>query len=113
MEKRVTADEIIDRINKKTNIKYEGYIIEGELDFTSVEDTQMEREFFYRCHVDSELVFIDCVFLDKIIAYRLTIDGVYYGTIFNNNVVFKNSEFKKGVNFNFAKFRKKIEFSSK
>ncbi len=111
MEKRVTADEIIDRINKKKDIMYKGYIIEGELDFTSVENTQMERDFFYRSHVDSELIFLDCIFKDKVIAYRLTIDGIYYGTVFNNNVIFKNSQFKKGINFNFARFREKIEFS--
>jgi hypothetical protein len=111
MEGHLEASEIINKINNKEDIHYDGYIINGELDFTLVDNIQLEREFFYRSQINSEIILTNCTFIEKVIAFKSTLEGKYYSTSFNKDVDFRGSTFRKGVNFNFAKFRKSVIFN--
>ncbi len=105
----VKAEEIIKKINNGEDIRYENVTIEGDLDFTKVENKDEERKFFYRIHINSIIIFINCKFIGKVIAYKVIDENTFYSTEFKKSVSFKGSTFKKGVVLNLVKFRNKVK----
>lgn len=106
---KIEAKKIIEKLNNGEDIKYENIIIEGDLDFTQVDKKEKEREFFYRTHIDSIIIFINCKFTGKVIAYKVINDETFCSTEFSKAVSFQGSVFKKGVILNLVKFKSKVK----
>lgn len=112
MNQIVSASEIIEKLNHGEDVYYEEDIIKGELDFTLVKSKSMELDLLYRVNIESSLIFIKCVFMDKVIAYRKDETGLITAVSFNEKVSFRGSTFKKGISFNYAVFNQKAPFHS-
>lgn len=118
----VSADEVIEKLNKGEDVYYENTLIKGELDFTKVdaelvitdrvESIDIDKIYSNTIYIDSEISFIDCVFEGEITTYRKEKRDNYsknvYKIIFEEKITFLNSEFKSRINFFETVFMKNI-----
>jgi len=127
----VSADEIIDQINKGERVVYENAIIEGDLDFTLVENFKKEELLISPCEagnlidmydrtsdnyyvdVNSYIEFLSCEFTGNITGYSVDEEeNTIYNARFNNEVVFGDCKFYGDVNFKYSVFTQKTELES-
>ncbi len=106
---RVNADKIINKINRGENIYYKDTTIIGKFDFTKIKGTDREDINIHRSYVNSGITFINCVFEDNVIAYKKS-GSDYYKVMFQRNVSFRGSTFKKIARFRATQFMGKAIF---
>lgn len=109
-KRTINALDIIHRINTGKNICIEDAEIEGDLDFTKVEDTVKESSENHISYVASHLSFINCKFKGKVIAHHHTFENVRHNLMFLRNVSFEGSIFEEEANFERARFSGKTTF---
>ncbi len=95
---RISASEIISRINNKENLYLEAAEIEGDLDFTSIDDIARENPEMYYTYCDSAISFKNCQFKGRVIGGRKE-GNVFYSTIFKRNIAFTECKFTSGIEF--------------
>ena len=135
---RIKADYIIKKLNDGKDIRYENVEITGDLDFTLIENFEFEkklgsstgvkqlngtRKWTYTFeektafHVKNPVVFSNCTFRGKLIAYKEKEEKDGNNIIvrnavikFHENVIFENCLFRKDVIFKNSEFVKQAEF---
>lgn len=109
------ANEIIDKINAGESVDLRGVTIDGDLDFTKLDNmkktkTGGDRESF-RSTVNVTLNFTDCRFQDKVMGYenaandnwRKQDEPVYHAN-FARDVTFVNCTFEDDALFKYSEF---------
>ncbi len=127
---QIEAMKIIDGINQKQNIQYDGLTVVGDLDFTELQNkTRKEVRGWsggeYKSVVEVPIVFRNCTFKGSVIAYKnlkdskrtklLGIpidnqDGTTYSADFRKNVVFENCVFEQQSAFKYSTFSQIVNF---
>ncbi len=122
-QETVNASRILDAIKKGKTISYENATITGTLDMTfmheKMDDLPTKRKWWgnngsnsIEESIDSKITFINCVFKDDVLAY-IHDEGSGYTFIanFENDVRFKNCEFKNNALFKYSGFEGNADFS--
>ena len=124
----IDASEIIEKINNGQDVIYENVIIEGDLDFTQVDnllyaDLNLDRYVIsdlddmydrtsdnYYVEIDSKIEFINCEFEGVVTGYRVDEEeNRIYNAKFNNTVSFGGCTFTADVNFKYSLFEEETE----
>lgn len=127
----VDASDIIDKINNGEAVVYENTIIEGDLDFTQVENKTLQDVDFskfkvseiediydrtsdnYYVEIDSKIEFINCEFTGKVTGYSVDEEeNQMYNVRFNKNVTFASCTFEEEIQFKYAVFNEDTEMES-
>lgn len=113
-QSRIMASDIIRQINEGRAIDYSNVEIEGDLDFTDLENRRPESSMTnwfsgdhrtFESTVEVPVSFTNCTFLDDVLAYyNLERDKETYKAHFEKDVVFKNCIFKEGSEFKYSEF---------
>lgn len=123
-QESMDANEIIRKINKGETVNLNGVKIVGDLDLTDLENREQERgnKDSYFSRVDVELIFVNCVFTDDVLAfyckeyseecYRADFNKsvTFIDCTFNGETSFKYSDFSGGVVFNKNTFTQEANF---
>ncbi len=130
-QSRVTAEEIIAKINKGQSVAYENVTITGTLDLTDLENrtlTDKDKKWWgsdyekYESVVKVSLRFENCTFDDAVLAYyhdeaenntfiaHFDKDVSFRNCVFNDKSEFKYSEFDEGADFYGASFDEDANF---
>lgn len=120
-QKTVTAASIISSINSKTPVSISDATITGDLDFTNLENKQLESsnssDKVYISTVEITVSFTNCTFTGKVLGYyNPSIDkpslkhNPIYNAHFKEDAKFENCVFQKDVSFKYSKFNKNISF---
>lgn len=122
-QQRVDASEIVRQINQGQAISYENVEISGDLDLTDLdnrEQTESSKGWFgfgdnstYESSVEAPVSFINCTFLDDVIAYYH--DDREEDTFiahFEDNVVFRKCTFRESSEFKYSEFSEEADFSA-
>ena len=120
-QNRVKASEIIKQINSSKNVSYSNVEIEGELDLTDLDNREVKRSSsnwfgsdndVFESHVEVSLSFVNCTFLDNVLAYyHVDYKNDTYIAQFESDVIFKNCVFKRASEFKYSEFPEKVDFS--
>jgi hypothetical protein len=124
-QKNVEASNIMRDIKAGKAISYKNATIVGILDFTFMDEAMQKlpskkRNSWWGNNGNNEIKklievnisFIDCVFKDDVLAYIPDEDSGYTFTAsFEDNVVFKNCNFKRKAMFKYSRFEKDAIFS--
>ncbi len=115
------ASEIISKINAGESVELRGVTIDGDLDFTKLDNmretnTGGDRK-SYRSTVKSSLSFTDCRFKDKVVGYDnaandnwLKQNEPIYHADFAEDVTFANCTFEDDALFKYSKFFEDASF---
>lgn len=119
----VSANDIIDKINRNEPVSYQNATITGDLDLTNLANRREVREGNrlgetqeYRSTVDVPLTFRNCTFRDKVLAYRteepekgrlLNRITTVYNANFTEVVTLENCTFEKNAAFKYAMFQQR------
>lgn len=119
-QKSIKASDIIRQINDGQAVMYKNLEIEGELDFTNLKNRSLSTTSFgffnignetYESTVEVSLVFVNCTFLDDVIAYyHVEHDDDTFIAHFEEDVVFQNCTFKRKSEFKYSEFEEKADF---
>lgn len=116
----ITAEKILEMVNAQQEINLTNTTIEGDLDFTQLdnkreENTGGDRQAF-RSTVDVPLSFTGCTFTGKVLGF-VNDDGGWsksdepiYHANFSEEVVFTACKFKEDVDFKYSVFRERADF---
>jgi len=123
-QKTISSNEIIEKARRGEPITYDNVIIEGTVDFTFYFEKKNEEEFSRKRSkwndsnnsieemISSEIVFVDCIFKDGVIAYyHDDYTEFTFTASFSKVVVFKNCKFEEESAFKYSDFREKTDFS--
>ena len=120
-QQRVNAHDILREIDDGKSVSYKDVEIEGTLDFTDLRNRRLKDSSFslfgnnndlYESAVEAPVTFINCTFLDDVIAYyHLERNNNTYIAHFEDNVVFKNCTFKRKSEFKYSEFSENVDFS--
>jgi len=124
-QKTINAEDIMADITEGKNISYNNVTINGDLDFTFMDDAMKKlpkkrknnwwngnstNEVDYTITVD--ISFTNCVFKNDVLAYIPDEDSGYTFTAdFNENAIFKNCKFEGKAMFKYSSFEKDSDFS--
>lgn len=121
-QKVINARDIIRDINAGHSVSYKDAEIEGELDFTDLDNRERHHSSSgifgwydndeYESTVEVSVSFINCTFMDDVLAYYN--DDRHNDTYiahFEDDVIFKNCVFKRHSEFKYSEFREKVDFS--
>ena len=124
-QKTINAEDIMADIKEGKNISYSNVTIDGDLDFTLMDDAMKKlpkkrknnwwngnstNEVDYTITVD--ISFTNCVFKNDVLAYIPDEDSGYTFTAdFNENAIFKNCKFEGKAMFKYSSFEKDSDFS--
>lgn len=115
----VNAAEIIDKINRGEDVRYENITINGEVDLTDLENRRQMNNgsnWFggdddrYESQVEVRVEFINCTFEDDVLAYYNE-DDVTYIAHFEKDVIFKGCQFNRKSEFKYSEFPKVAVFA--
>lgn len=118
-QKRVDAQEIISLINQGKPVRYENVEISGELDLTNLVNRKKERSDAglsdnnnaFKSTVENKLTFINCTFLDDVIAYyHNDREDKTFIADFEDDIVFQNCTFREASEFKYSQFSGKTNF---
>jgi hypothetical protein len=111
---KIKATDIIKQINEGRPVEYANVEIEGELDLTGLTNQRLERSssgWFdgdnetYESTVEVSVKFINCKFLDNVLAYyHLDRRNETYVAHFEKDVEFRNCIFKRASEFKYSEF---------
>lgn len=119
-QSRVSADEIIKKINNGEDVRYENVKIKGVLDFTNLnnrEVTDQENNWFgydsktYESQVEVAVEFVECIFVDDVLAYYNDEDDDTYIAHFEDDVIFRQCSFERDSEFKYSEFPEMADFS--
>ena len=116
----ISASKIMSDIKKGKDITYSNMTITGELDFTF----RSEKENNLGTHrwwdgsntvnedIDVEISFVNCTFEDDVLAYiHIERSGYTFTADFEEEVTFKNCDFKRNAMFKYSEFDEEVDFS--
>ena len=121
-QKTVKASSIMEDIKKGKDISYKGVTITGVLDFTYMDeklpDLPRRRKWWrdggdnsVKEVIENRISFVDCVFEGDVLAYYHDDRTEYTFTAdFENDVVFRNCEFKRDAMFKYSDFERDADF---
>lgn len=109
-KKTIKASEIIEKIDKGENVYYQNRTIEGNLDFTTVKNSNLEALTIKRAFVNASITFVNCEFKGKVISSK-AIEPNTIITAFDKNLTFIKCSFMDEVNFNEAIIEGATNFS--
>ena len=119
----VSAVNILDDIKSGKAISYKNVTITGKLDMTFMDEKLPELPKKYKWYknggsnsvketIESKISFINCVFEDDVLAYFHDEESKYTFTAsFENDVRFKNCEFKRNAMFKYSTFEGDADFA--
>lgn len=123
-QKTVDVKEIIEKINRKQAVTYQGATITGDLDLTNLANRQEVREGSwrgesqeYRSTVDVPLTFRNCTFRDKVLAYRTEENQLtkttnkVYNADFTEAVTMEGCTFEDDAAFKYSAFEQRALFT--
>jgi len=120
-QQRVNAREILREIDEGKSVSFKDVEIEGNLDFTDLRNRRHKDSSFswfgnsndlYESTVEASVTFINCTFLDDVIAYyHLERNDDTFIAHFDDDVVFKNCTFKRKSEFKYSEFAENVDFS--
>lgn len=123
-QRNIKASDIMRDLKKGKDISYKNATIEGVLDFTSMEEElpklPRKRRWFnnggsntIKRDLSSKITFENCVFTDPVYAYIHDEDSGYtFVANFEDNLSFKNCQFKDDALFKYSTFSDKADFSN-
>lgn len=106
----ISSDNIINRINSNSEVVFVNRQIEGNLDFTKVNNIFTNTPALVIANVNSPLTFVECTFTDSIIGF-LPDSNFAYLTSFNMPITFIKCKFEKDVNFRQTIFNSSVTFA--
>lgn len=117
-QKTVRAEDIIAQINRGEAVDYENVKIRGVLDLTNLENrisTKKGGNWFgsnrqYESRVESSIRFVNCTFLDDVLAYYNEDDDTYIAH-FEDDVIFQQCVFEEYSEFKYSNFDKNASFA--
>jgi hypothetical protein len=120
----VDARDILDDIKHGKDVSYKNVTIQGDLDLTyffekKYEEKYKERKSWFGSNdnvveeiIDSSIRFENCTFQDDVLAYFHDEYSEYtFVASFNDDVIFKNCNFKEKSAFKYSEFDAKTDFS--
>ncbi|MEQ9443667.1 MAG: pentapeptide repeat-containing protein [Cyclobacteriaceae bacterium] len=120
-QQRVDARDIIQRINQGESVSYENVEIEGDLDLTNLDNrrqTESSKGWFgdsndtYESSVEGAISFVNCTFLDDVIAYYHDDDEEdTFIAHFEDDAVFRKCTFRQASEFKYSEFSEDADFS--
>ncbi|PQJ19916.1 pentapeptide repeat-containing protein [Tenacibaculum sp. SG-28] len=123
-QKRIAATEIIRTIKNGDNVTYTNVIIEGNLDFTSMEEElpKLPKRSSWWNNGGSNTVentitapirFSKCIFKGDVLAYiPHEKSGYTFVSNFSGDVIFEDCLFEEKAMFKYSKFKKVADFSN-
>jgi len=120
-QSQVAAKDILKSIDEGRSVEYRGVDIVGDLDLTSIQDREPDKEnkrsrnstkvFWY--HVRTPLTFVDCTFKGDVIAYfHDDRKNETHNAVFHEEASFQGCTFSKASAFKYSKFYKAADFST-
>ena len=109
-KKEIYASEIVKLINKGEPIQFYDRIILNDLDFSDAKDAHFLSISSIQKPVRSNIFFINCVFMGKVLAAGMY-EKMQKVVSFEKNVTFFNCDFRGEVNFESAVFNGGTDFS--
>ncbi|NNC70752.1 MAG: pentapeptide repeat-containing protein [Flavobacteriaceae bacterium] len=122
-QRTVSAADILDDIKSGKAISYKNVTITGALDMTFMDEKLPDLPKKYKWYktggsnaikesIEGKISFVNCVFEDDVLAYFHDEDSKYTFTAsFENDVSFKNCEFKRNAMFKYSSFEGNADFS--
>ncbi len=122
-QRSVNASDILKDIKAGKSVSYENVRVTGTLDMTFMDEKLPDlpkKHKWYRNGgsnaiketLDGKISFVNCVFEDDVLAYFHDEDSKYTFTAsFDNDVRFKNCEFKRNAMFKYSAFEGDADFS--
>ena len=122
-QQKVKASDILNDIKKGKTISYENVTITGILDMTYMDNKLPDLPKKHKWYknggdnsieetIESKILFINCVFEGDVLAYIHDEDSGYtFIADFENDVRFKNCQFKGDAMFKYSDFEGNVDFS--
>jgi uncharacterized protein YjbI with pentapeptide repeats len=119
-QSRVNAKDILRDIDAGKAINYRGAEIIGDLDLTSIQDMEPDKNNkksrnstkLFRYHVRSPLSLVDCTFKDDVIAYYHDDNkNETHIAIFHDDTSFQGCDFQGKSAFKYSIFHEKANFA--
>lgn len=120
-QKKINAEEIIDKINNGEAVEIKDAVITGDLDFRMLKDIERVDKLEiigkdnprYHCHVRVPLKFENCKFLGDVIGYYSSDhpDELYIA-VFHEDVVFKGCNFDEDFYVKYSPFYELADFTA-
>lgn len=122
-QQTIKASDILNDIKKGETISYENATITGILDMTYMDDKLPDLPKKHKWYknggnntvketIESKILFVNCVFEGDVLAYIHDEDSQYTFTAnFENDVRFKNCQFKRNAMFKYSDFEGNADFS--
>jgi len=122
-QQKVRASDILNDIKKGKTISYENATITGILDMTYMDDKLSDLPRKHKWYknggsnsieekIESKILFVNCVFEGDVFAYIHDEDSGYtFISNFENDVRFKNCQFKRNAMFKYSDFERNADFS--
>jgi hypothetical protein len=122
-QQTVKASDILNDIKKGKTISYENATITGILDMTYMDDKLPDLPKKHKWYknggsntvketIENKILFVNCVFEGDVLAYIHDEDSQYTFTAnFENDVRFKNCQFKRNAMFKYSDFEGNADFS--
>lgn len=110
---KIKASDIIKQINEGRPVAYDNAEIEGDLDFTHLENEREARNGpfshdndLYKSTVTVSVKFTDCVFLGNVFAYyNIPRHNETHIAHFEKDAIFNNCIFKQASEFKYSEFK--------
>jgi len=122
-QQTIKASDILKDIKKRKTISYENVTVTGILDMTYMDDKLPDLPKKHKWYnnggtntvketIESKILFVNCVFESDVLAYIHDEDSKYTFTAnFENDVRFKNCQFKRNAMFKYSDFEGNADFS--
>ncbi|MEQ8302306.1 MAG: pentapeptide repeat-containing protein [Cyclobacteriaceae bacterium] len=119
-QQKVDASLIIKKINEGQAVSYENTIIEGDLDFNHLDNSEREHSPFdwfnanntIESTVQKSIRFVGCTFTGDVIAYENEEwDNDTFIAHFRGDVIFQDCLFKGKAAFKYSEFARLADFS--
>ena len=122
-QQTVKASDILKDLKKGKNITYKDVTITGVLDMTYMDeklpDLPRKKRWWknngsnvVKETIDSKISFINCTFKDDVLAYiHDESTGYTFTASFDDDVRFKNCQFKRDAMFKYSDFEGNVDFS--
>jgi len=96
----IKAADILKTISEGKPIFCSNAIVTGDLDFTTLSGKTLEAVGYSRIRISQPIVFIDCIFMGKVVAFSVGESSSITALAFEKNLSVIRSEFKEEAVFN-------------
>ena len=107
----ISASKIIKLINKNRDILIIDKTIEGDLDFTKIQNIHARSQQIIVADVEVSITFINCKFEGNIIGFSVNENKNAIITVFEKNFTFINCEFNGEINLRQNEIKGPVDFS--